>query len=127
MTEYSGLSDEQLKEMTLLTQRDLLINSAQDNMADFCKLMMPDSEDLDDVTKTEYKDAGHALMLCDVVQRLESGNDKRIAVDIPPQHGKTIHLTQIGLAWIWGKNPKARVIVATFNQDRANELGHEFR
>lgn len=123
----SHLSDDHLKQETLLIQRQLLIEKAKVSMPDFCQIMMPDPEDPDDVTKTEYQRAGHSNMLCDIVQNIQSRKTKRVAVAIPPQHGKTIHLTQLGLAWLWGKNPKERIIVATYNQTRADELGHEFR
>ena len=96
-------------------------------MQEFCHLMMPDEEDPDDAGKSEYQRAGHAKMLCDVVERFESGKSKRVAVSISPQHGKTIHLSQLGLAWIWGKNPRKNIAVVTYNQTRADELGHEFR
>ena len=127
MNDYSNLTDDQLKETILITKRQALIVGAQKKMADFCKIMMPDAEDPDDVDKSEYQAVGHSKMLCDIVENLQSGKTKRVTVAIPPQHGKTIHLTQIGLAWIWGRNPKARIIVATYNQTRADELGHEFR
>ena len=94
---------------------------------DYCKIMMPDPENPDDVDQTEYQTAGHAKMLCDIVERFESGKSKRVAVSIPPQHGKTIHLSQLGLSWIWGKNPRKNILVVTYNQTRADELGHEFR
>lgn len=125
--DLSHLSTEQINAEIQLLERFKLIESAKDKMTDFCKIMMPDPEDPDDVTKTEYKEAGHSSMLCDIVQNLASGETQRVTVSIPPQHGKTIHLSQIGLAWIWGKDPKARIIVATYNQTRADELGHEFR
>lgn len=123
----SHLSDDHLKQETLLIQRQLLIDQAKTKMPDFCQIMMPDPEDPDDVTKTEYQRAGHSQLLCDAVEKIEKRQLKRVAIDIPPQHGKTIHLTQLGLAHIWGVNPKARIIVATYNQTRADELGHEFR
>ena len=127
MTDLSHLTIEQIKEEESMIQRHLLIEGAQDSMSDFCKIMMPDPEDPDDVTKTEYQSAGHSNMLCDIVEDLLSGKTKRVTVAIPPQHGKTVHLSQLGLAWIWGRNPKARIVVATYNQTRADELGHEFR
>jgi predicted phage terminase large subunit-like protein len=33
----------------------------------------------------------------------------------------------MGPAWILGRNPKARIIVATYNETRAAELGNDFR
>jgi predicted phage terminase large subunit-like protein len=107
--------------------RMYLIASSRDSMQDYCHLMMPDVEDPDDTRKTEYQRAGHSKMLCDIVERFEAGKSKRVAVSIPPQHGKTIHLSQLGLSWIWGKNPRKNILVVTYNQTRADELGHEFR
>jgi hypothetical protein len=58
---------------------------------------------------------------------LKAGRASGSRLSIPPQHGKTIHLSQIGLSWIWGKNPRKNIVVVTYNQTRADELGHEFR
>ena len=127
MSDLSHLSDKQLAEYKSIYGRNLLFESARTNMADYCHIMMPDLEDPDDYSKSEYQRAGHAQMLCDIVERFESGKSKRVAVSIPPQHGKTIHLSQIGLSWIWGKNPRKNIAVVTYNQTRADELGHEFR
>ncbi len=126
-SDFSHLTDAELKEMISLEQRNLLIKNAKNKMLDYCHLMMPDVSDPNDVTKTEYDPAGHAKMLCDIVERFESGKSKRVAVSIPPQHGKTIHLSQLGLSWIWGRNPRKNIVVVTYNQTRADELGHEFR
>lgn len=127
MADLSHLTTEQIEEELLIGSRVLMQKKARTSMTDYCHLMMPDVEDPDDVNKTEYQRAGHAQMLCDIVERFESGKSKRVAVSIPPQHGKTIHLSQIGLSWIWGKNPRKNILVVTYNQTRADELGHEFR
>lgn len=126
-TDFSHLTDEQIQQELLIGNRVLKYQKARDHMLDYCHLMMPDTTDPNDVLKTEYDDAGHAKMLCDIVERFESGKSKRVAVSIPPQHGKTIHLSQLGLSWIWGKNPRKNILVVTYNQTRADELGHEFR
>jgi predicted phage terminase large subunit-like protein len=127
MNDLSQLTTEHLTEELGLQQQSFMIGEAKTKMQDFCHLMMPDEEFPDDPTKSEYQRAGHAKMLCDVVERFESGKSKRVAVSIAPQHGKTIHLSQIGLSWIWGKNPRKNIVVVTYNQTRADELGHEFR
>ena len=127
MTNLSHLSNEHIEKELLLTHRQYMIGEAREKMKDYCHLMMPDVQNPDDSRLTEYDPAGHALMLCDIVERFESGKSKRVAVSIPPQHGKTIHLSQIGLSWIWGKNPRKNILVVTYNQTRADELGHEFR
>ena len=125
--DFSHLTDEQIQQELLIGNRVLKYQSARDHMQDYCHLMMPDVTDPNDVEKTEYDPAGHAKMLCDIVERFESGKSRRVAVSIPPQHGKTIHLSQLGLSWIWGRNPRKNILVVTYNQTRADELGHEFR
>lgn len=127
MSNLSHLTDEQLEQELLIGNRVLMTKKARDRMADYCHVMMPDELDPDDAMKSEYQRSGHALMLCNIVERFESGKSKRVAVSIPPQHGKTIHLSQIGLSWIWAKNPRKNIAVVTYNQTRADELGHEFR
>lgn len=127
MVDYSHLSDKELEQELLIGHRVLMQQKARENMADFCHVMMPDEDNPEDARKSEYQLSGHSKMLCDIVERFESGRSKRVAVSIPPQHGKTIHLSQLGLAWIWAKNPTKNIVVVTYNQTRADELGHEFR
>lgn len=127
MSDLSHLSLDQIQEEILIGKRVVLQKQARNSMLDYCQIMMPDPEDPNDVDKTEYQRAGHSKMLCDIVERFEAGKSKRVAVSIPPQHGKTIHLSQLGLSWIWGKNPRKNILVVTYNQTRADELGHEFR
>ena len=126
-TDLKNIPDDKLEEEQIIIEKAVLINDAKVHMQDFCKIMMPNPEFPDDVRKSEYQPVGHSKMLCNIVENLESGKDNRVTVSISPQHGKTIHLSQLGLAWIWGRNPRARIIVATYNQTRADELGHEFR
>lgn len=125
--DLSHLTSDHLNQELLLTHRQFMIGEAKNSMQDYCHLMMPDQLDPNDTRKSEYQRSGHARMLCDIVERFESGKSKRVAVSIPPQHGKTIHLSQIGLSWIWGRNPRKNIVVVTYNQTRADELGHEFR
>lgn len=108
-------------------KRLLLIEEARETLPRFLHAMMPDEEDPEDPDKSEYQLVPHGKMLCDIIERTEKGVLKRTAVAIPPQHGKTIHLSTFGPAWILGRNPKARVIVATYNETRADELGEAFR
>lgn len=122
-------TDNRAKKQELLVnaQRLLARAKAREHMADFMRLMMPDEEFPDDPLGTAYQDTAHGLLFCELVEKLEAGIRKRVAVSVPPQHGKTIHLSTFGPAWIWGRNPKARIVVATYNEVRADELGEAFR
>ncbi len=116
------------KEKRLAAARRLLkIETARTDFRAFIELMMPDEEFPEDATKTEYQDAPHCRLLRSTIEEMEIGKAKRVAVSIPPQHGKTIHLATYGPAWMWGRNPKAKIVVATYNEQRADEIGLDFR
>lgn len=108
-------------------QRLLKIREARTDLRAFIELMMPDGEDPENPDKSEYQDAPHCQLLRSVVEEIEAGTKKRMAVSIPPQHGKTIHLSTYGPAWILGRNPRARIVIATYNEIRASEIGEDFR
>lgn len=108
-------------------KRLIAVKAARKSLFSFMKLMLPDELEPDNPDLSEYKDTAHGRLLCDIVEKVESGKMKRVAVAIPPQHGKTWHLSTYGLAWIIGRNPRAKIIIATYNELRASELGEEFR
>lgn len=114
-------------EQLLAAKRLLKINEARNDFAAFCQYMMPDEEHPENPDLTGYKETSHGRLLRELIGRVEKGTHKRVAVSIPPQHGKTIHLSTLGPAWLLGRNPKKRLIVATYNETRADELGEAFR
>ena len=95
---------------------------ARDDMTMFMRFMMPGADD----ELTAYQLTPQGKLFCEIIQDVALGKRKRMAVSVPPQHGKTIHLSTFGPAWIWGRDPKARIVVATYNEDRAAELGDDF-
>jgi predicted phage terminase large subunit-like protein len=116
------------KEQQLRAARRLLARkAAAKGLMPFMRLMLPDEADPFDSEKSEYQITAHGRLLCDLVESLYRGERKRVAVSIPPQHGKTWHLSWYGPAWILGQNPKARIVVATYNETRAEELGAHLR
>lgn len=110
-----------------LLERQKKIRMARDEMVPFCEFMMPDTSDIDNPLKTEYQVSAPARCLCTIVEEVEKGYKKRVAVSMPPQHGKTVNLSTFGVAWIWGRNPKARIVVVSYNQDRAESLGLQLK
>jgi predicted phage terminase large subunit-like protein len=116
-----------LREKRRALARQLRIAEARESLPAFLHLMMPDEVDPSDPDKSSYQLVPHGRLLCDIIERTYKGILKRSAVAIPPQHGKTIHLSTFGPAWILGLNPKARIVIATYNETRADELGEAFR
>jgi predicted phage terminase large subunit-like protein len=126
MTKHLQQQLDDLDAVIAVRRRLLAVEQARDSMVGFMRAMMPDRDDPDDIQKTEYKTTAQGLILCDLITKIRNGEKRRVAVSIPPQHGKTIHLSTYGPAWIWGSNPTARIVVATYNEDRAAELGDDF-
>jgi predicted phage terminase large subunit-like protein len=108
-------------------RRLLAAREARDDMHAFIRLMMPDELDPEDATLSEYKETAHGRLLRDIVQKVEARKLHRVAIALAPQMGKTIHLSTYGLAWMMGRNPRARIVLATYNEIRAGELGEDFR
>lgn len=114
-----------LKKQIALRKRALSLAEAKDDMRAFMRVMMPDTDDPDDADRSAYQDTPQGRLFCDIVRDVAVGKRKRVGVSVPPQHGKTIHLSTFGPAWIWGRDPKAKIVVATYNEDRAGELGDD--
>jgi len=64
----------------------------------------------------------HELMAT-ALEAVEAGNIRRLLINIPPQHGKTLLASEFFPPWVLGRHPDWKIIAATFNQTRANEVG----
>lgn len=106
-------------------KRLLALKDARVSLKAFMRLMMPDSDDPDDVTKSRYQETPQGDYLCKIIEETAAGERRRTGVSLPPQHGKTVHLSILGLAWLIGRFPRDPIIVATYNEVRAGELGEE--
>lgn len=118
--------NDDLEARVLAAKRMLAAREAGERMKTFMRFMMPDTSAPDDPGKTMYDDTPQGDLLCKVVEETEAGKRRRTAVSMPPQHGKTTVLSTLGPAWIAGRNPGARIIVASYNEVRAAELGEMF-
>ena len=72
----------------------------------------------------------HALLcnLCQwVVEQVEKGKKIRICISCPPQHGKSMSLTETLPSWFIGRNPNMRAIITAYNADIAEKFGDRNR
>lgn len=114
-----------LERKLIVAKRLLAIKESRTSLAKFIALMMPDPEDPDNTDKTLYQRTPQGDYLCEIIEDTVAGKRRRTGVSMPPQHGKTMHLATMGLAWILGRDPTAPIIVATYNEIRAGELGDD--
>lgn len=72
----------------------------------------------------------HALLanICQsVVENIEHGKKKKICISLPPQHGKSMTVTETLPSWFIGRNPNLRCIVTAYNADVAEKFGNKNR
>lgn len=74
-----------------------------------------------------YQVAPHHKRIARALERVASGECKRLIVCMPPRHGKTMLASEFFPAWYLGKNPSHQVIAATYAQQYANDIGRKVR
>lgn len=110
-----------------VVNRLIAVAEARESLLPFLKLMMPDPLDPDDATKSKYIVTPQARLLCQIMEKVARGEEKRVAVSIGPQMGKSQILSRAAPAWRVGRDPYINQILGSYNQDFANEFGFEVR
>ena len=107
------------------TQRDAFIKEIKykeirESYAQYLKYVYKD------YTFTKF----HALLanICQsVVQKIENGQKIKICISCPPQHGKSMTITETLPSWFLGRNPDLRCIITGYNADVAEKFGNKNR
>lgn len=110
-----------------LKKRQLAYVHARDSLLRYLELQMPDPADLDDPDLTRMVATPQARLLCQIMEKVEAGKLKRVAVAIGPQLGKSQILSRGFPAWATGRNPYRNLMLGTYNQTFAEEFGGEVR
>ena len=58
---------------------------------------------------------------------VERGEVKRLILQAPPRHGKSMLTSEYFPAWYLGRNPEKYIITATYGQDLADDFGRKVR
>jgi len=67
-------------------------------------------------TGTKYIHSWHIDLISEYLMEIYKGNIKRLIVNIPPRNLKSVCISVAFPAWILGKNPSARLIVASYSE-----------
>lgn len=118
---------EQLEHDLKIAERELAVRDAKDSLLKFIQLDMDDPDHPDDCTHSRYVVTPQAKLLTQAMEDVESGKKKRLAVSISPQTGKTQIISIHAIAWILGRNKRINIIVGTYNETRAGQIGDEVR
>lgn len=69
----------------------------------------------------------HHALIAHYLQLLEKGDVTRLAIFMPPRHGKTMLASEFFSAWYMGRNPSHEIIFASYAQDRSDDVGKAVR
>lgn len=101
-----NLTPSQIREYAEKGHREL----SRRHLADFCLSMNPN---------LVFQPFHHYI--CQEIEKLEDGDGRNLILCIPPRHGKTA-IVSINLpAWIIGRHPEAKVILASHTIELARE------
>jgi len=75
--------------------------------------------------KPSYEENWHHTLLSDYLEKFISGEIKRLMVFMPPQHGKSELVSRNLPAYILGKNPKAKVVLASYSADLSSTFNRD--
>lgn len=88
----------------------------QNSLIEFCKYMDP-----------TYIVAPHHKKLAELLTQIAYGLKDRIAVSIPPRHGKSHLVSTLFPAWFLGKFPEKKVLMVSHTGDLAVDFGRKVR
>ena len=111
LTKISALQ-KAIKRLSVLEKHD----KVQKSLLEYAKFQMP-----------EYQTPAHIQLLAHKLEEVERGNIKRLAIFMPPRHGKSQLTSQFFPAWYLGRNPSKFVIATTYAQDLADDFGRSVR
>ena len=88
----------------------------QDDLIEFCKHIDP-----------TYIVAAHHKRLAELLMQIAYGDKDRIAVSVPPRHGKSHLVSTLFPAWFLGKFPDKKVLMVSNTTDLAVDFGRKVR
>lgn len=125
--DFSNLTDAQLAQLHLRTRRLEQIDSAKTCMMDFMQLMRPDPDHPDDASYSAFEATPLAKLLCEIIEKIDRGELKRVCISVGPQLGKSEVLSRGAPAWLFGRRPRRKMMLGAYNGDFAAEFGADVR
>lgn len=74
-----------------------------------------------------YSAADHHRMIADALQRVAAGTCKRLIINMPPRHGKSMLASEFFPAWYLGYHPSHQVMHASYSAELVDAFGRKVR
>ena len=76
---------------------------------------------------TPYLDNFHIGLICAELEAVRAGEQRRLAIALPPRSLKSLIVSVAFPAWLLGHNPEAKIICASYGQQLADDLARDCR
>ena len=113
------LPEDVLKEILLLEEQQKRLETrdiAQDKFMAYAKHVYDG-----------FIEGTHHRIIAEKLERIASGDLKRLIVNMPPRHSKSEFASYLMPSWFLGRNPKLKIIQATMNTELAVRFGRKVR
>ncbi len=77
--------------------------------------------------EAEFSDSPHFRVLAHALQRVATGEVKRLLIAIPPRHGKSLLSSVVLPAWIHGRDPTRKIICASYGEPLSKDFAGRYR
>ena len=114
-----ALSDEKLKELLLLEEQLRRIDTREAAQKNFMAYVQH--------VYDGFIVGRHHKIISEKLERMASGDLKRLIVNMPPRHSKSEFASYLMPSWFLGRNPKLKIIQATMNTELAVRFGRKVR
>ena len=102
--------------------REALRDYARNNFYGFYRLGFPAL-----APEASFSSAPHYRVLARALEKVATGETRRLLIAIPPRHGKSI-LASVALpAWILGRDPTRKIICASYGEQLSKDFSNRFR
>lgn len=123
---FSQLSTSDLQSRVMSAKRLLQAERARDDLFQYMRFIRP-GDDVNDPEQSAFIDNPLARLLCQIIEKMDRGELKRVGVSVGPQFGKSDILTRGGPAWLSGRDPKRNMIIAGYGDEFAANFGFDCR
>lgn len=65
--------------------------------------------------------------MCHALEQTRLGDCRRLVINVPPRHGKSVTAAVAFCAWLLGWDPTAKILVGTYNEDLARLHDRQLR
>ena len=102
--------------------RELVRAHARTSLYGFYQLVFPAL-----APEASFSSAPHFRVLARALEKVGTGETRRLLIAIPPRHGKSI-LASVALpAWILGRDPTRKIICASYGDQLSKDFSNRFR